>query len=232
MNAHGGTGLPDYGRYARRGPALHRRGAVLLAAPVRAPAAVGRVRALPEAEVRDDRDGLRVGPADAHRLDDILANVATTGPSASCVSPRIRSCGSRPPTTSSRTARSARASPARPTPRCARMMGDDRFMWGSDYPHDEGTYPFTIERTCVSCSTTRRPTSSSHARWQRGQALRLRPRQARAHRRHRSARPSPSSPSPSPSSPPSPTPHSSRRSRPSRREQAPTRRVLTSPCRM
>ena len=25
------------------------------------------------------------------------------------------------------------------------MMGDDRFMWGSDYPHDEGTYPFTRE---------------------------------------------------------------------------------------
>jgi predicted TIM-barrel fold metal-dependent hydrolase len=25
------------------------------------------------------------------------------------------------------------------------MMGDDRFMWGSDYPHDEGTYPYTRE---------------------------------------------------------------------------------------
>ena len=24
-------------------------------------------------------------------------------------------------------------------------MGADRFMWGSDYPHDEGTYPFTRE---------------------------------------------------------------------------------------
>jgi predicted TIM-barrel fold metal-dependent hydrolase len=24
-------------------------------------------------------------------------------------------------------------------------MGPDRFMWGSDYPHDEGTYPYTRE---------------------------------------------------------------------------------------
>ena len=24
-------------------------------------------------------------------------------------------------------------------------MGEDRFMWGSDYPHDEGTGPFTTE---------------------------------------------------------------------------------------
>ena len=23
------------------------------------------------------------------------------------------------------------------------IMGADRFMWGSDYPHDEGTAPFT-----------------------------------------------------------------------------------------
>ncbi len=25
------------------------------------------------------------------------------------------------------------------------VMGEDRFMWGSDYPHDEGTYPYTRE---------------------------------------------------------------------------------------
>src|SRR5438552_3024614 len=25
------------------------------------------------------------------------------------------------------------------------VLGADRFMWGSDYPHDEGTYPFTRE---------------------------------------------------------------------------------------
>jgi hypothetical protein len=25
------------------------------------------------------------------------------------------------------------------------QIGIERFMWGSDYPHDEGTYPFTRE---------------------------------------------------------------------------------------
>ena len=25
------------------------------------------------------------------------------------------------------------------------MMGPDRFMWGSDYPHDEGTPPYSKE---------------------------------------------------------------------------------------
>ena len=23
------------------------------------------------------------------------------------------------------------------------ILGIDKFMWGSDYPHDEGTYPYT-----------------------------------------------------------------------------------------
>ena len=45
--------------------AVHQRGRLLLAAPVRAHAARRRVRALPEAEVRDDRDRLRVGAAAA-----------------------------------------------------------------------------------------------------------------------------------------------------------------------
>ena len=26
-----------------------------------------------------------------------------------------------------------------------KVLGEDRFMWGSDYPHDEGTHPFTRE---------------------------------------------------------------------------------------
>lgn len=27
----------------------------------------------------------------------------------------------------------------------ASVLGEDRWMWGSDYPHDEGTHPFTHE---------------------------------------------------------------------------------------
>ncbi|MGH9095251.1 MAG: amidohydrolase family protein, partial [Acidimicrobiales bacterium] len=37
---------------------------------------------------------------------------------------------------------------SQPTPAdvaARQVIGGDRFMWGSDYPHDEGTYPFTRE---------------------------------------------------------------------------------------
>jgi predicted TIM-barrel fold metal-dependent hydrolase len=38
------------------------------------------------------------------------------------------------------------ASQPRPADAAARaVLGEHRFMWGSDYPHDEGTYPFTRE---------------------------------------------------------------------------------------
>jgi hypothetical protein len=38
------------------------------------------------------------------------------------------------------------ASQPRPPDAAARtVLGPNRFMWGSDYPHDEGTHPFTKE---------------------------------------------------------------------------------------
>ena len=52
-------------------------------------------------------------------------------------------------------------------------IGLDRFMWGSDYPHDEGTYPFTREhlrqlfhdtdpsRAAADCSPATRPSSTT-----------------------------------------------------------------------
>ena len=35
--------------------------------------------------------------------------------------------------------------PKRPDVEAIRQLGSDRFMWGSDYPHDEGTAPYTRE---------------------------------------------------------------------------------------
>ena len=68
----------------------------------------------------------------------------------------------RPPSTSSRTSGSARASPARPTPPRRTALGIDRFMWGSDYPHDEGTYPFTTRAPAP--GVLRRPARASSSR--------------------------------------------------------------------
>ena len=55
LSLHSGTGSPNYGRYASVPHDHDQRGAVLRHAAVRAPAPLGRVRAVPEAEVRDHR---------------------------------------------------------------------------------------------------------------------------------------------------------------------------------
>jgi len=36
----------------------------------------------------------------------------------------------------------------------AKMVGPDRWMWGSDYPHDEGTPPFTTELVAANAAAT------------------------------------------------------------------------------
>jgi hypothetical protein len=35
--------------------------------------------------------------------------------------------------------------PSKPDRSAIARLGTDRIMWGSDYPHDEGTYPFSRE---------------------------------------------------------------------------------------
>ena len=55
VNVHSGTGNPDYGPYPVSMLLYINEVPLLLAAPVRAADAVGRVRALPPPQVRDDR---------------------------------------------------------------------------------------------------------------------------------------------------------------------------------
>ena len=62
VNTHsGGAGMPDYGRH-REQPGVDRRGDVLLTPPADAHAHQRRVRALPRAALRRDRNGVLVDP--------------------------------------------------------------------------------------------------------------------------------------------------------------------------
>ena len=65
VNAHGGTGSPDYGRYASVPMIMISEVAFYSQRPFVHMTLERRVRALPAAEVRDDRDGRGVDPAAA-----------------------------------------------------------------------------------------------------------------------------------------------------------------------
>ena len=59
-------------------------------------------------------------------------------------------------------------------------IGLDRFMWGSDYPHDEGTHPYTREHLRARFSDIDPAEHAQAPLGERRQALRLRPRGAQA----------------------------------------------------
>ena len=65
---------------------------------------------------------------------------------------------------------------------CARRhrIGTDHIMWGSDYPHMEGTFPFSHEAMQMTFEGVPARRGRGDARRQRGADLRVRPRQARA----------------------------------------------------
>ena len=125
---------------------LHQRGALLLAAPVRAADPVGRVRAVPPPQVRDDRGRLRVGAAAARaaRRDDPAAS-ATRAPPARSATATSTCCRRDATEYFHQNCWMGVSQPGEADAEARHQIGLDRFMWGSDYPHDEGTYPYTRE---------------------------------------------------------------------------------------
>ena len=59
-------------------------------------------------------------------------------------------------------------------------IGVDHIMWGQDYPHSEGTYPYTTEALRNTFAGVDRRRGRADGRAHRGRGLRLRPRRARA----------------------------------------------------
>jgi len=144
VNAHGGTGSPDYGRFASvpmimisEVPFYSQRPFVYLTLS-------GVFERFPRLKFVMTEMGAAWIPPLLKQLDAIIANV------------RKGEIGELKYTEENALARSATeyfhqncwvaASQPGPADAAARtMMGQDRFMWGSDYPHDEGTGPFTTE---------------------------------------------------------------------------------------
>ena len=147
VNVHGGTGSPDYGRYPVSTLLFITEVPLLLPAPVRAAACSrGVFERFPAPQVRHDRDRLRLAAAAARAASTASSpRSATPAPSARSATAPSTCCPWSPPSTSSRTAGWASASPAPADAAAREVIGPDRFMWGSDYPHDEGTYPYTRE---------------------------------------------------------------------------------------
>ena len=199
VNVHGGTGVPDYGDYPFADALLHQRGDVLLPAALRAFRPRRRLRTLPAARSSPSPRPVLLGAAAAQAI--------STPPSTGSARP------ARPGRSATATSTSSTTWPASTSPRTCWMgvsqprpadvavreqIGADRFMWGSDYPHDEGTYPFTRETLRQVMRGIRPGREAADPGGELRQALRLRSGQAgpaggqvRPHRRGAGGAPRP-----------------------------------------
>ena len=145
VNVHGGTGVPDYGPYPvsmllyiNEVPFYSQRPLVQFILS-------GIFERFPRLRFVVTESGCAWVPGLLDRLDKVLARIRKTGATG-----EIRYGAEHV------LARSATeyfhqnvwmgVSQPGPADAAAReKIGLDRFMWGSDYPHDEGTYPYTRE---------------------------------------------------------------------------------------
>jgi len=145
VNVHGGTGLPDYGAhafslllylvevpfYAQR-PLVH----MLLS---------GVFERHPDLRFVITESGAEWIVPLVERLDGIIETIRATGATGEL---RFAEEAVLAHTATEYVRQNVWMGVSQPSPAdltALDVLGEDRFMWGSDYPHDEGTYPFTVE---------------------------------------------------------------------------------------
>jgi predicted TIM-barrel fold metal-dependent hydrolase len=145
VNVHGGTGVPDYGRYPVSQLLYINEASFYAQRPLVQFLLSGVFERFPRLKFVMTETGCRWVPPLLDRLDSVMAKIRDTGATGEIRYPRevvlpklpseyfVQNCwiGVSQPGPDDAAARSS--------------LGPDRFMWGSDYPHDEGTFPYTRE---------------------------------------------------------------------------------------
>ena len=145
VNVHSGTGNPDYGPYPVSMLLYINEVIFYTQRPLVQMVLSGVFERFPHLRFVMTESGCAWVPPLLRRLDDILAGIRDTGTTgeirygAEHIVPRSATDYFR---------QSCWMGVSQPGPddiAARHQIGLDRFMWGSDYPHDEGTHPFTRE---------------------------------------------------------------------------------------
>jgi predicted TIM-barrel fold metal-dependent hydrolase len=145
LNVHGGTGAPDYGKFPAAALMFINEVGFYSQRPLVQFTLAGIFERFPRLKFVITETGCHWVPPLLKQMDILIAQIRSTGRTgelaygAESVLPMSateyfqRNCwmGVSQPGLSDMTARAS--------------LGADRFMWGSDYPHNEGTGPFTRE---------------------------------------------------------------------------------------
>ena len=145
VNVHGGTGVPDYGPYPFSMLIYINEVQFYSQRPFVHFVLGGVFERFPKLKFVMTETGCAWLPPLLDRLDEMIVKIRDTGATGEI---RYSDANKRTMTASECFEQNCWMGVSQPGPADAAVrdvMAADRFMWGSDYPHDEGTYPFTRE---------------------------------------------------------------------------------------
>ena len=145
VNVHGGTGVPNYGNYPVAQLLYINEAGFYSQRPLVQLLLSGVFERFPRLKFVVTETGASWIPGLLGQLDKISAKIRDTGATGEI---RYNRDVVLPLLPSEYFRRQCYIGVSQPKPEDAAvldMYGHEHFMWGSDYPHDEGTYPFTRE---------------------------------------------------------------------------------------
>ena len=145
VNSHGGTGSPEYARTPSSAVLMIAEVPFYSQRPFVQLLLGGVFERFPRLKFAMTEMGCAWIPPLLRRLDQLLAGIRKNGAIGEL---RFSEDTVLPLSATEYFHRSCWVGVSQPTPEDAaarERIGPHRFMWGSDYPHDEGTYPFTRE---------------------------------------------------------------------------------------
>ncbi|MGH9212060.1 MAG: amidohydrolase family protein [Acidimicrobiales bacterium] len=145
VNVHSGTGNPDYGPYPVSMLLYINEVGFYTQRPFVQLVLSGVFERFPRLRFVMTEAGCAWVPPLLERLDSTLANIRDTGATGEI---RYGKEHVLPRSATDYFRQSCWMGVSQPGPadvEARHQIGLDRFMWGSDYPHDEGTYPYTRE---------------------------------------------------------------------------------------
>jgi len=145
VNSHGGTGLPDYGRYPASALFFITEVMFYSQRPFSHLLFSGVFERFPNLKFVMTEMGCSWMPGTLKHYDHVLSQIRETGRIGEL---RFADEHILPRSATEYFRQNCWMGVSQPGPEDAAAVaaiGLDRFMWGSDYPHNEGTYPFTRE---------------------------------------------------------------------------------------
>jgi predicted TIM-barrel fold metal-dependent hydrolase len=145
VNSHGGTGLPNYGKYAVADLLYITEVSFYSQRPFVQLLLSGVFERHPRLQFVMTEMGCAWLPPMLERFDQLIEKINATGATGEL---RYTDEHKLPRPASEYFRQNCWVGVSQPGPddvRARAVIGTDKFMWGSDYPHDEGTWPFTRE---------------------------------------------------------------------------------------